>query len=1198
MAIEDSDIVILGASENNLKGIDVRVPLNKITCITGKSGSGKSSLAYQILARESLRLQRISSDIATEYDKYVRPSFNQIKNLPNSVAVKQASAVRTETSSVATYSGLNNYLRKLFVNEGEIRCSCGKVVDNTVSNANITPILNNILGDSAYRFLLLISKNETIDIRKFNGFFKDYGINRFLVDGKERFLDIDGLSRLSKEKKFTVKALVGEGDKSILFDLNLTIFPIDCLQVYHRDECLIDFKHDTYCHHCYSSFQSKSYSLFTRKKLSKLSGACLPCGGKGNIKNINYENLINTEKSIADIEFMRLPNNGKYYRYVNLQNSHIAKICKEYHIRTDVAFINLKETEKEIVLNFLGSKLDRYVDHEKLNQFIIDKPCMECNGSGFNKKALSVFFNNKTISDIYTLTVNSALEFFAKTELHPILDALNKLALGHLELGRATSTLSGGELQRLKLVEIIIQKKEPLLLILDEPSVGLHKNDLYGLFTVFRDIVSQGNTLLIVDHNPWVISQSDNLISIGPGAGEKGGRLFNLDNKVNNANLTYRRDVNPKPTKKITFTDISYRNINRQSFELPLHQLVCLVGVSGSGKSSLSKYISQNIKNTFEEIICLNQFSIGKNKRSTIATYLGVAESLRNIYALAEQSMFLGLDKSDFSSNSKVGACKVCAGLGEFQNMPCYGCNGKKLNSFILSITIDEKNISESLHVPIEELEEKIPSLFMDKKLNSALKTLIEIGLGHLTLGREIPSISGGEAQRVKLAKYLVQNNNTITNPDVHNLLILDEPSQGLDASDSLIVLNILYELVKKNNTVLIIEHNETLINQSDYIIELGPKAGSLGGNITFHGSSEEYISYSCDREAGINKFIPVEVPVDNMLYPSAIINNKVDNAYFEHIDGLYSSYRAPQESPSVIHFENKKEAHDHYMKNFQCAPLYFNPFGFLFVNSPYISSDEIAATLLRLKRFMFEDVFVSGDKVSVSRANQLIDNLNSWSVMVRAKNFNQAFELGAGWVIVEEKGSYWHLSVPMLSIENKVFSNKNITKDSFNLFLNKCSYCSGKGEVNLISNLVSDPALSILDEYFYNTEYASVIKSKLLRKLKVIVETFKSQKLFDFDKPFNKFSGQDLIIYQQGFPSHQFLKKGGRSTAKGDAISWPGMTNFLIENIKYFPVQKKQALVDSLKAIQCSACNGKRYNHRLNYYLKKVLVERDQDSD
>lgn len=1199
MILEESDIVIFGASENNLKGIDVRIPLNKITCITGKSGSGKSSLAHQILARESLRLQRISSGTASEYDKYVRPSFQQIKNLPNAIAVKQASAVRTDTSSVATYSGLNDYLRKLFVNEGQIKCNCGNLVDNTVSSANITSILDKLLDSSGiYQFLLLISKNKPIDIGMFKAFSKDFGVNSFLVDGKDTLLDIKGLSRLSKQKKFTVKAHIGEGDKSILLDLNLANFPIDCLQVYHRDECLIDFRHETYCHHCYSSFQSKSYSLFTRKQLSKLSGACLSCQGKGTIKNINYKKLINTKKNITDIGFIHLPNNGKYYKYISLQNSHIATFCKENHIPTDIAFSQIKNTEQEAVLIFLKSRLDRYIDHDKLKPFVIDKPCIECNESGFNSKARSVFFLNKTIADIYNITVDTALELFAETELHSILDALNKLALGHLMLGRATSTLSGGELQRLKLVEIIIHKKEPLLLIIDEPSVGLHKNDLFGLFSVFRRIASQGNTLLIVDHNPWIIEQSDNLISIGPGAGEKGGSLVKLDKEQPNTKLYYKKAANPQPISKILFADINYHNIHRLSFELPLHQLVCLVGVSGSGKSSLAHYISQNSPNDFDEIILLNQFSIGKNRRSTIATYLGISDSLRTIYALAEQSIFLGLDKSDFSSNSKVGACKVCTGLGELQKMPCYGCNGQKLNPFILSITIDDKNINESLHVPIEELEETIPSLFIDKKLNSTLKILIDIGLGHLTLGREIPSISGGEAQRVKLAKYLVQNNNTITNPEMHNLLILDEPSQGLDTSDSLVILKLLYKLVEQNNTVLIIEHNETLIHQSDYIIELGPKSGNLGGNITFYGSSEEYIHYCHNQESKNNTAIPTYVPRVNKLYPSAINNNKVNNTYFEYLDNIYSHYRAPHETPGIIHFKNKNEAHNHYKDNFQPASLYFNPFSFLFVNSPYISSNEIEATLLRLKKFMFKDVFISGEKVSISRAIQLIDNYNSWSVMVRAKNFNQAFELGAGWVITEKNNGYWHLSVPMLSIQNKIFSNKNISKNSFNLFFNKCPFCSGKGEIDLISNLVADSTLSILNEKFYNSEYASVIKSKLLRKLKIIVATFKNQKLFDFDKPFNNFSEQDLTIYKQGFPSHHFLKQGGRSSAKGDIISWPGMTNFLLDNIKYFSAQKKQLLINSLKSFQCSACDGKKYNHRLNYYLKRAMIGREQDSE
>jgi len=1197
MVKDDSDIVISGAAENNLKNIDVRIPLNQITCVTGKSGSGKSSLVDQIVAKESQRLQRITAGTASEYDKYVRPDFQHIKNLPNAVAIKQAEATRTDSSSVATYSGLNDRLRKLFVTEGQIVCHCGHTVDNTVDKDKLTLVLEQRLGDETYLFYSLISKNKPIDIGLFKRFCADYAVDRFIVDGKDKLFDVKGLSKLNKQKRFTVRALIGNSDKSNLSDLNLARFPIQSLQVYHAETCLINFKHHAFCYHCYSLYQSKSISLFTRKQLSRHSGACLTCAGKGDQKVINYASLINAERLITDLEFLNLANNGKAYKYINLQNSYLPRFAKENRIDTGTSFGKMKKSEQEEILGFLTDRLEKYLNHDKLKAFIIDKTCADCQGSGFSHDALSVFYRNKTIFDVLNLTLAEALVFFAETELQPILDALNKLALGHLALDRATPTLSGGELQRLKLVEVIIQRSEPLLLIIDEPSVGLHRNDLHNLFSLFNELVAQGNTLLIVDHHPWVIANSDNQIAIGPSSGAQGGRLVAAQKPVTETRQPWGKESNQQAFSEVTFTDISHHNIHRQSVDLPLHQLVCLVGVSGSGKSSLVQYIAENSQNIFDDVISLNQFSIGKNKRSTIATYLGIADSLRAIYAATEQSLFLDLGKSDFSSNSRAGACKVCAGLGEFNHMPCYGCNGQKLNPFILSITIDEKNISESLQVPIEEFETAIPSLFIHKKLHKALKTLIELGLGHLTLGREIPSISGGEAQRVKLAKYLVQNNNAITNAKVHNLLILDEPSQGLNSADSLSVLRLLQQLVGYHNSLLIVEHNEVLIRQSDYVIELGPQAGHLGGEITFAGQAEAYFNRSSKLDTKYeivpdNAVEPTSVVEPIELYPSALANNQVDTTYFDKLEQLYTSYRLLTQEPEVVYFSNKKQMYQHYLAHFSTKPLYFNPFSSLFINSPFISRDDIERTLLSLKNFMFQEVNIAGSAVSLSQASKQIDNSNCWNVLVEAKDFNQAFELGSGWVVTESKGGFYNFSVPMLSLQEKIFATKAVSKNSFNLFYNKCPYCDGQGEVELSEGMIADPKLSILDVNFYKSELASVIKAKLLRKLKLTVSTFKQQKLFDFYKPFAEFTGQELTIYQQGFPAHQFVKKGGRVSAKGDIIAWSGMTRFLLDNIKYFPAQGKQLLLDSLTRQQCSACGGSRYNHRLNYYFTQMHKE------
>lgn len=1191
MTREDTDIIVFDAAENNLKHINVRIPLNQITCITGKSGSGKSSLIERVIAKESKRLQKITTGTASEYDKYVRPNFRYIRNLPNAILIKQTQAMRTESSSVATYSGISDGLRDLFLSDGEIVCRCGQHVDNTVDKDQILQVLEQILADETYHFFSLISKNKLIDISLLKSFSSEFAIEKFVVDGKDKIFDIKALSKLSKINKFTIKAFIGSANKSDLASLNLDQFQITSLQVYHAETCHYDFKYNTFCYHCYSLYQSKSISLFTRKQLNRGSGACLSCSGKGNQKAIDFSRLINPKRLITDIDFLNLANNGKAYKYINLQNSYLPRFAKENTIDSSIFFYQMAKQEQEVILRFLEDKLEKYLDHDNLQEFITDKICNICQGSGFNRYALSVFYRNKTIADVLTLTIAEALLFFAETEFQPTLNALNKLALSHIALDRKTNTLSGGELQRLKLVEVITQKSEPLLLIIDEPSIGLHYSDLNNLLSLFRELVAQNNTLLIIDHHPLVIANSDNQIEIGPGSGVRGGNLVVVQESSAETLPLLIKISSSNISAKVTYDSINYHNIISQRVEFPIHQLVCLVGVSGSGKSSLAHYIAENSDEYFDEVIFLSQFTIGRNKRSTVATYLGIAEQLRDLYVSTEQSQLLGLSRGDFSSNSEIGACKVCTGLGGVNGVKCYSCDGQRYNPCILSIVIDEKNISECLKIPIDELSETAPTLFMHEKLNKVLITLIELGLGHLTLGQDIPSVSGGEAQRIKLARYLVDNNNGIVNVDKHNLLILDEPSQGLNNIDSMAVLKILKKLVGYGNSVLVIEHNDIIVAQADFIIEMGPHAGHLGGKVTFAGQAEDYFRQRAKYTVEVKCSVKLEN--QSQIYPSAAANNKVDTTFFERLEDIYSSYCLVSSEHNVSYFLNKSLMHQHYINYFATSRLFFNPFSSFFINSPLISLDEIEITISRLKKFKLKDVMIDGSLVGISHACELIDNTNCWSILVEAKDFNQAFELGCGWVVILDSNSSLHLSVPMLSLKNKVFAPRNISKNSFNPFYNKCSYCNGLGVVNISDWLILNPMLGILDVGFYQRELAPVIKSKLLRKLKLIVSTFKQQKLFDFSKPFSEYSEQELIIYHQGLPTHNFVKEGGSEAAKRDIIAWPGMVQFLLNNVKYFSEQNTLKFRESLKCKHCAVCGGNKYNQRLNYYLSQTHHEK-----
>jgi len=1192
MVNKDTDIIILGATENNLKNIDIRIPLNKITCITGKSGSGKSSLVDKIISKESSRLQKITDGVASEYDLLVRPSFKEIHNLPNCISIKQECVVRTDNSNVATYSGLNDYFRKLFVDKGQIFCSCGEKVNNTVLSKQIEPLLFELLDDGIYDFYSLISKNKKIEIEKIEKFSLIYNIEYFKVEGKNKNIDLKSISRLDKLKNFTIRAYIGSVHKDNLSVLNLNKFPINTIEVYDSSSCIFNFSFQTFCSNCNLEYQTKSISLFTRKNLSSLSGCCHCCVGKGVLKILNLEKLINKDVPVSDFHFLNIPHNGKSYKYINLQNSYIKKFTLDNHI-DEVNFELLPNDEKVQFLDFISEKLIKYIEHPKVQEFILEEECKECNGSGFNRKATSVLYKNISISQLLKLTISDALTFFNNDSIDLTIKSLMKLSLGHLRLDRKTTTLSGGELQRLKLVDILARDSSSYLLIIDEPSLGLHRDDLQSLMKVFINIINEKNTLLLIDHNPFIISNSDNIIEIGPGSGVKGGYIVktNTNDFFSDFNL-YRKKSNINNTDFISFKNISYNNIIEQDINLPLNRLICLVGVSGSGKSSLASYISKNKKEQFNEIIMLNQFGITKNKRSTISTYIGVSDELRVIYTLTNRAKYLSLTKSDFTSNSFLGACEVCNGDGRLDEIICYGCDGKKINPFILSIMLDGINIYELNNIPINELKGVASTVVSNKKILRSIEVLIELGLGHLTFGTKIPSISGGEAQRIKLAKYFLENSNSILNSNTHNLLILDEPSQGLNTEDSINILKIIDNILSVNNTVLIIEHNDIMVKNSDYIIKLGPKAGDLGGIVNFCGLASDFFRTNEFSDEFSDEFSHRKTH-SSKIYPSAMINNTIDNSYFKKIDDFYLNFKVLSPDFNVLNFNSKGEVYNYYKNNYPNMDLFFNPFCFKFIMSSYVSYDDIKNVFILLNKFGITEVEVDGVSISTEKARSYVDNTNCWGVIVKADNFEQAFEFGNGWVIIKIPSNILNLTTSLLSIENKVIGVRSVTKKTFNLYYNKCQTCKGDGEVKFSDFFIKDYSKNVLDVEFYHELFTKVMQDKLLRKLTLIFSTFNSQKLFNFNKPFKDFSDLDIFIYHYGLSGHKFLKNGGRKSAKEDFIQWPGITNFLVSNSKYFSNELSQSFMKYIKIKKCPVCLGSKYNKELNYYLNEINDEK-----
>ena len=1187
-----SDIVIIGAKENNLKNLDVRIPINSITCVIGQSGSGKTSLVDKVIAAEAYRLKKITDREASEYDLFVRPDFKSIYNLPNCISINQESIFRTENSNVATYSGINNYLRKLLLEHGEILCTCGNKVYNLVRAEHLIYILKEKLSDDIYEFYFLISKNKIVEIEKIKKLARDYNFDHFKVEGNSKIFNLKEVLRLNSNKKFTIRAYIGKFRKEDISYTRLDSYPINNLEVYHNDNIIIRFYVQTFCHVCFTEYQVKSNSLFTRSKLSELSGCCIDCNGTGQEKIIAFEKLINKNNKTLDLNFLNIENNGKAYKYINIQNSHIKRFLLEKNIDGDCPYELLPSSLRGLILDFLQERLHAYMDSPNIQNFIHINKCNSCEGSGFNSKARSVYYKNNNISDFLQLTISQALDFFHEDFFADLtLRALSKLSLDHLKLNRETTTLSGGELQRLKLVDILSKGVDSSLFIIDEPSIGLHIKDLQNLLKVFYDLVSEKNTLLIVDHNPFVIQYVDKTINLGPGSGANGGYILE-ENAFDSDYSYYRKKTNI--SSFVNFKNVNYHNINNQEFSLAINKCNCLIGVSGSGKSSLATYIEKNKNVSFDEIILLSQFSIGKNGRSTISTYIGISEDIRKLYSLTNRAQYLDLSKSEFTPNSEKGACDVCKGRGIIGIDICYACDGKKLNPFILSIELGGFNIHELENTPINELLDKIPSLCKSKKISTAIEVLNSLGLSHLTLGQGISNISGGESQRIKLAKYLLQNNNLIIDKCQHNLLILDEPSQGLNKKDTYKILDVIDFLLSKNNTVLIIEHNEFLIKSSDYLIELGPGAGQKGGVVTFCGKSDDYSPGNIAKLV----FEKPEKPTENYLYSSAIINNEIDNSHFLLIDYLYANWLFKGSTflleELVRYFQNRDELYSYYMKKKSSNDVFFNPFSFQFIKSSLISKNQVEQILSLLNKYLFSEIELYGETYSCDKALDIINNNNCWDVTVKASSFEQAYEFGNGWVIVKDGGCTSNFTTSLLSVKDKIFTGRKVDKKSFNIFYNKCNICNGSGVVEYTNFFVADINKSVLDILFYPDEFSKIMNDKLSKKLKVIFDTFESQKLFSFKKPYKTLCEKDLLILHHGLPNHKFLKNNGRSSAIGDYVKWNGLTSFFIENIKIFSISDKEKFLDQIKSINCPDCAGKKHNHAMELCLRNMDLLND----
>jgi len=920
----DRNLIIRGAREHNLKNIDLEIPRDKLVVITGLSGSGKSSLAFDTIYAEGQRryVESLSAYARQFLGLMEKPDVDAIEGLSPAISIEQKTTGRNPRSTVGTVTEIYDYLRLLFARVGTPYCySCGRKIEKQTVQQIVDSVLKLEAG-TRFQILAPVVRGRKGQYREVFSQIQKDGFLRVRVDGELH--QLDETIKLDKYKKHNIEVVVdrlvaGPDIRERLTDsletaLNLAS-GIVLIDLGEKGEQL--YSEHYACVHCGISYEEPAPRLFS---FNSPFGACPTCNGLGTLMKIDRD-LVIPDKNKSLREGAVLPwgeeREGWYF-------SMLRTVAKTYHFSMDTPFNDLTPEQQRIVLYGSGEDEIRF-EYQSQNRkahgvfvnryegiipnlerryrqttsqgvrtwiegFMNTAPCYECNGARLKQEALSVKIEDKNIFEITQLSVRKSRQFFRNiklskrkkeiarqilNEIGSRLDFLENVGLGYLTLDRTAGTLSGGEAQRIRLATQIGSQLVGVLYILDEPSIGLHQRDngrLIQTLTALRDL---GNTVLVVEHDRETIESADFLIDLGPGAGIHGGEVVAIgtpsDIRQNEQSITGQyltgsksisvpEDRRPFNNRSIIIHGATGNNLKLMTVEIPVGLFVCVTGVSGSGKSTLVNetlypiltrhfYQSKNNPLPYESIegvehidkvIDIDQSPIGRTPRSNPATYTGVFTPIRDLFSQLPESKIRGYRPGRFSFNVKGGRCEACEGGGIIKiemhflpdvYVPCEVCKGKRYNRETLEIKYRGKTIADVLDMTVEEALHFFQRIPIIKR---KLQTLNDVGLGYIRLGQQATTLSGGEAQRVKLSTELskVSTGNT--------LYILDEPTTGLHFEDIQMLLCVLNRLVEKGNTILVIEHNPDVIKTADWIIDLGPEGGDDGGRIIVTGSPEQ----------------------------------------------------------------------------------------------------------------------------------------------------------------------------------------------------------------------------------------------------------------------------------------------------------------------------------------------------------------------
>lgn len=901
-------IIIRGARQHNLKNVNLDIPKNRLVVITGPSGSGKSSLAFDTIYAEGQRryVESLSSYARQFLGIMEKPDVDIIEGLSPAIAIDQKTTSKNPRSTVGTVTEIYDYMRVLWANIGKPHCpECGRLLEGLSAHEMLEKVWEKYKG----RRISVLSPLVRGKKGEFKELFKELdkmGFSRVKVDGE--YMRILEVPPLDKNKKHNIDLVVDrltleEEERARLLtaiekalELSKGLLKIEDVET-QKEEI---FSERLTCPDHGFSIPELSPRLFS---FNSPYGACQACKGLGVKWEVDVKLLID-EKEPA-IDAVRITDSS-FFEYLKYPIMNILRKLG-YDPRTPwqdlpsgiKSFLlyggsldggNFEGIVKHLERRFLEEESERL--REEISEFIREKPCPECGGARLRPEALSVLIDGKSIWDVARMPIRMAKEFFdslpsklegkslivAERLIKEISDRLGFLinvGLDYLNLARSATTLSGGEMQRIRLATQIGSKLTGVLYVLDEPSIGLHPRDTEKLIKTLKDLRDLGNTVIVVEHDPETILSADWVIDMGPGAGKKGGEvvfqgrvedMLRDERSLTGAYLSGRLSI-PVPEKRrkpkdrwLRIVGARKHNLKNITVEIPVGLFVCITGVSGSGKSTLIYDILWEYSRAlfyggsaevegfdrieglehFDRVINIDQSPIGRTPRSNPATYTKVFDHIRDLFAQTPEARARGYNAGRFSFNVKGGRCEACQGEGVIRvemhflppvYVPCDVCMGKRYNRETLDILYKGKNIADVLDMTVDEAYEFFENI---PTIRRKLQLLKDIGLGYIKLGQPATTLSGGEAQRIKLARELSKKETGRT------LYLLDEPTTGLHMDDVKKLIDILQRLVDKGNTVVVIEHNLDVIKCADWIIDLGPEGGERGGYVVAVGPPEE----------------------------------------------------------------------------------------------------------------------------------------------------------------------------------------------------------------------------------------------------------------------------------------------------------------------------------------------------------------------